>query len=42
MIICSNCKHSNMAGAMFCTECGAQLAGQGYPYHSKYLNTAIR
>mgnify|MGYP000312528077 CR=1 FL=1 len=28
MIICANCKHSNMAGAMFCSECGAQLAGK--------------
>ncbi len=28
MIVCSNCKHSNMAGAMFCAECGAQLAGK--------------
>ncbi len=28
MIICSNCKHSNLAGAMFCTECGAQLVGR--------------
>lgn len=28
MIICSNCKHSNMAGAMFCSECGAQLIGK--------------
>jgi hypothetical protein len=28
MIICSNCKHTNMAGAMFCSECGAQLAGK--------------
>ena len=28
MIICSNCKHSNMAGAMFCSECGAQLLGK--------------
>ena len=27
MIICSNCKHSNMAGAVFCAECGAQLIG---------------
>ncbi len=25
MIVCSNCKHANMAGAMFCSECGAQL-----------------
>lgn len=28
MIICSNCKNANMAGAMFCTECGAQLIGR--------------
>jgi len=28
MIVCSNCKHSNMAGAMFCAECGAQLVGR--------------
>jgi hypothetical protein len=28
MITCSNCKHSNMAGAMFCSECGAQLMGK--------------
>jgi hypothetical protein len=27
MIVCPNCKHSNMAGSMFCMECGAQLAG---------------
>ena len=27
MIVCSNCKHNNMAGAMFCSECGAQLMG---------------
>lgn len=28
MIICSNCKHSNMTGALFCAECGAQLIGR--------------
>jgi len=28
MIICSNCKHSNMDGAMFCAECGSQLVGK--------------
>ncbi len=28
MIVCANCKHNNMAGAMFCTECGAQLIGK--------------
>jgi len=27
MIICSNCQHKNVAGAMFCAECGAQLDG---------------
>lgn len=26
MIVCSNCKHGNMTGAMFCAECGALLA----------------
>ena len=25
MITCPNCKHTNMAGAMYCVECGAQL-----------------
>ena len=29
MIICSNCKHANMTGAMYCAECGAQLADGG-------------
>ncbi len=28
MVICPNCKHDNMDGAMFCAECGAQLLGQ--------------
>lgn len=28
MIVCPNCKQNNMAGAMFCTECGAQLVGK--------------
>lgn len=28
MIICSNCKHSNLDGALFCAECGAQLVGR--------------
>ena len=27
MIVCSNCQHKNVAGAMFCAECGAQLDG---------------
>jgi hypothetical protein len=27
MIVCFNCKHPNMAGSLFCAECGAQLGG---------------
>ncbi|HSL31713.1 MAG TPA: FHA domain-containing protein [Anaerolineales bacterium] len=27
MIICTNCQYKNVAGAMFCAECGAQLDG---------------
>ncbi|MBL8100520.1 MAG: FHA domain-containing protein [Anaerolineales bacterium] len=27
MMVCPNCKHKNMAGAMFCAECGSQLIG---------------
>jgi pSer/pThr/pTyr-binding forkhead associated (FHA) protein len=26
MIICPNCKHQEAAGAIFCSDCGAQLA----------------
>ncbi len=26
MIVCSNCQHPNMAGALFCSECGAALS----------------
>jgi len=25
MIICPNCNHTNLAGAMYCVDCGAQL-----------------
>ena len=28
MIVCSNCKHVNLAGAVFCAECGSQLVGK--------------
>jgi FHA domain-containing protein len=27
MIVCSNCNHVNMAGALFCSECGKRLGG---------------
>lgn len=26
MIVCLNCRHENMAGAVFCSECGAPLS----------------
>jgi hypothetical protein len=26
MIVCENCRHSNMAGALYCSECGAPLS----------------
>ncbi len=26
MIVCLNCRHANMAGAIFCSECGAPLS----------------
>ena len=25
MIVCKNCRHQNISGTLFCTECGAQL-----------------
>jgi hypothetical protein len=28
MIVCQNCQHKNMSGAMFCSECGANIASQ--------------
>ncbi|MCC6261351.1 MAG: FHA domain-containing protein [Anaerolineales bacterium] len=28
MIVCQNCKHSNLSGSMFCSECGAQLSSK--------------
>lgn len=27
MIVCPNCKHKNLNGAVFCDDCGMQLAG---------------
>ena len=26
MMVCPNCKHTNMTGAMFCNECGFRLS----------------
>ncbi len=28
MIICNNCQHENLLGALFCNECGARLVPQ--------------
>jgi pSer/pThr/pTyr-binding forkhead associated (FHA) protein len=30
MIICPNCRHEEVAGSLFCTECGAQLITTGH------------
>ncbi len=38
MIVCSNCKHINMAGAIFCSECGKPLAGSN-PLTTQTINT---
>jgi hypothetical protein len=27
MIVCPNCQHKELPGALFCSECGAQLIG---------------
>jgi len=27
MILCNNCKHQNVDGTVFCSECGSQLSG---------------
>ena len=31
MIVCTNCQHPNMAGALFCSECGTPLSAAGAP-----------
>ena len=28
MILCNNCKHQNVDGSVFCSECGSQLSGK--------------
>ncbi len=38
MIVCSNCKHVNMAGALFCSECGA-LLGASDPLTTQNMDT---
>jgi pSer/pThr/pTyr-binding forkhead associated (FHA) protein len=31
MIVCPNCKHKELPGAIFCRQCGAQLFGEELP-----------
>lgn len=41
MILCQNCLHQEMLGAMFCSECGAQLIyATGMPTNSIRLTTS--
>ncbi len=39
MIVCSNCKYTNMAGALFCSECGAAL-GSASSLTTQSISTA--
>jgi pSer/pThr/pTyr-binding forkhead associated (FHA) protein len=38
MIVCSNCNHVNMAGAVFCSECGTPL-GASDPLTTQNIKT---
>jgi hypothetical protein len=38
MIICPNCQHKEMSGAIYCSECGAQLIDMTIATHK--INTA--
>ncbi len=38
MIVCSKCSHVNMAGALFCSECGARL-GASDPLTTQNIKT---
>ena len=43
MILCQNCLHHEMLGAMFCSECGAQLIyAAGVPTHTIRATSPIR
>jgi hypothetical protein len=33
MIVCPNCQHKEMTGAVFCSECGAQLVDMNLATH---------
>lgn len=38
MIVCSNCKHTNITGAIFCSECGTPL-GSADPLTTQNIKT---
>ncbi len=38
MIICPNCQHKEMSGAIYCSKCGAQLIDM--PIETQKINTA--
>lgn len=40
MVICPNCQHKEISGAIFCSKCGAQLVDMNVATHK--INTAER
>jgi hypothetical protein len=40
MVICPNCQHKEISGAIFCSKCGAQLVDMNIATHK--INTAER
>jgi pSer/pThr/pTyr-binding forkhead associated (FHA) protein len=40
MIICPNCQHKEMSGAIYCSKCGAQLIDM--PIETQKINTETR
>jgi pSer/pThr/pTyr-binding forkhead associated (FHA) protein len=41
MIICPNCHNQEIEGALFCSECGAQLAAQEFSDTHSFQNTEL-
>jgi hypothetical protein len=41
MIICPNCQHKEISGALFCSQCGAQLVAAASPNSQKDPMTKI-